>query len=76
MIEIYQNIKDEVKDVAQTAWNICIAQSNPAAAAEFLNNTMNYYRNIYTEEEMEFMQFFINWHIELMKLEMEGMRAV
>ena len=69
MTEIFQNIRDEVKEVADLAWRLAIAQKNPIDAANFLNNTTNYYRNIYTEEEIEFLQFYFNMKMEMMKNE-------
>ena len=69
MTEIFQNIRDEVKEVADLAWRLATAQKNPIDAANFLNNTTNYYRNIYTEEEIEFLQFYFNMKMEMMKNE-------
>ena len=67
MTEIFANIGDEVKDIAETAWNIALAQKNPLDAANFLNNVTNYYKNIYTDEEIEFLQFYLNMKLEMMK---------
>jgi len=67
MTELFTNVSEEVKDIAETAWNIALAQSNPVKAAEFLNNVTNYYKNIYTKEEIEFLQFYFNMKLELMK---------
>ena len=67
MTEIFANIGDEVKDIAETAWNIALAQKNPLDAANFLNNVTNYYKNIYTDEEIEFLQFYFNMKLEMMK---------
>ena len=42
MIEIYPNISQTVKDIAETAWNITLAQRDPMQAADFLNNVTEY----------------------------------
>jgi len=36
-------------------------------AAKFLNNATNYYSNIYTEKEIEFLRFYFNMQLEMMK---------
>ena len=67
MQEIFSNISNEVKEIAQVAWNLAMMQKNPAAAADFLNNVTNYYRNTCTDEEIEFLQFYFNMKMEMMK---------
>ena len=67
MTELYPNISDEVKEIAQTAWRIALAQKNPLDAAGFLNNVTNYYSNTLTQEEIEFLQFYFNIQMEMMK---------
>lgn len=58
MTEIFKNISNETKELAAMAWRITMAQKNPADAANFLNTVTEYYRNILTEEEIEFLQFY------------------
>ena len=65
MQEIFKNVRKEVKDVATTAWDLALAQINPSAAAEFLDNVTNYYKNIFTEEEIEFLQFYFRMKMEV-----------
>lgn len=67
MTEIYSNVRDEVKTVAELSWKIAMALNNPLEAANFLNNVTNFYRNSYTEEEIEFLQFYFNVQMEMMK---------
>ena len=67
MTEIYSNIRDEVKTIAELSWKIAVALNNPLDAANFLNNVTNFYRNSYTEEEIEFLQFYFNMQMEMMK---------
>ena len=67
MTEIYANVRDNVKRVGEFAWKVALAQSNPADAATFLDNVTNYYKNYYTEEEIEFLQFYFHTQMEMMK---------
>ena len=65
MQEIFKNIRTEVKETAEAAWNLAMAQNNPIRAAEFLNTVTEYYRNVYTDEEIEFLQFYFHMKVEM-----------
>lgn len=67
MTEIYANIRDDVKRIGEFAWKVALAQNNPASAAAFLDNVTNYYKHYYTEEEIEFLQFYFHTQMEMMK---------
>ena len=67
MQELFNNIRQEVKDTAESAWNLAIVHHDPARAADFLDNVTNYYRNIYTDEEIEFLQFYFKVKVEMMQ---------
>lgn len=67
MQELFENVHDEVKSVAKTAWNLALVQPDALQAANFLNAITNYYKHIYTEEEIEFLQFYFNMQLEMMK---------
>ena len=67
MTEIFKNVSDETKEIARISWKLALAQKNPLEAAEFLNNVTNYYRNILTEEDLEFLQFYFSMQMEMMK---------
>ena len=67
MTEIFTNISDEVKEIGRQAWNIVLMQEHPDNAAEFLNNIIEYYTNILSEEEIEFLQFYFQMQMEMMK---------
>lgn len=67
MNEIYKNVREEVRETAQIAWSLACAQKQPIDAAEFLDNVVRYYNNTYTEEEIEFLQFYFNMKMEMMK---------
>jgi hypothetical protein len=67
MTEIFENVGNDTKEIAAAAWRIALAQSNPIAASNFLNNVTEYYRNILTEEEVDFLRFYFNLQMEMMK---------
>ena len=67
MQEIFDNISKETKEIAEISWRLAISQKNPMDAADFLNNVTNYYSNIMTEEEIEFLRFYFNMKMEMMK---------
>ena len=67
MTEIFDNISDTVKGRADIMWKIALAQSTPLQAAKFLNTVTEYYRRRWTEEEMEFLEFYFQMQMEMMK---------
>lgn len=67
MIELFENVSDRTKEIAENAWNITMLQSNSIKAADFLNNVTNYYSSILTDEDVEFLQFYFNMKMEMMK---------
>lgn len=69
MTEIYANVRDDVKKIGEFAWKVALAQKNPIDASEFLNNVTNYYKHYYTEEEIEFLRFYFNMKMEMIKNE-------
>ena len=58
MIELFDHIRPEVKRVAEGAWNLTISQHTPIEAASLLNTIVEYYRLIWTKEEVDFLQFY------------------
>ena len=67
MQEIFENISNNVKEIADVAWRLASAQKSPLEAAKFLDNVTNYYDKIMTEEEIEFLRFYFNMKMEMMK---------
>ena len=67
MQEIFKDIRSEVKDIAETAWQLAMVQKDAVQAAHFLDTVTEYYKNLYTEEEIEFLQFYFNMKMEMMK---------
>lgn len=67
MQEIFKGVRDEVKETASSAWRLATMQSDPIKAAEFLDNVTRYYSNSFSEEEIEFLQFYFNMKMEMMK---------
>ena len=66
MEEIFKNVRQEVKETAELAFNIALRQNNPIKAADFLNTVTNFYKHLYTEEEIEFLRFYFTLHLEMM----------
>ena len=67
MQEIFENISDQTRQLAETAWTIAMAQDNPIKAANFLNTVTNYYDQRMNEEDREFLRFYFNMKMEMMK---------
>jgi len=67
MIEIYQNVSQDAKNLAEAAWNIVLTQKNPVDAAKFLNSITEYSRYFLNDEDVEFLQFYFNMKMEMMK---------
>ena len=68
MTELFDHIRQEVKDTAAGAWDLTISQHTPVEAAKLLNSVVEYYKLIWTEEEVEFLQFYFQMKImEMMK---------
>ena len=67
MTELFTNIPSDTKSLATTIWDLAYAQKNPVAAANFLHNATEYYRNILSDEEIEFLQFYFKMKVEMMQ---------
>ena len=67
MTELFSNIDDEFKSIARLAWSMAKSIEDPIKAANFLNDVVEHCKNLYTEEEIEFLQFYFNMQMEMMK---------
>lgn len=67
MIEIFADISDDVKQKAEIMWKMALSQPNPVKAAELLNILTEYYRKRWTEEEVDFLQFYFQTQMEMNK---------
>ena len=67
MQEIFENVSNETKEIAEIAWRLAAAQSDPMDAASFLNDVTNYYEKKLSEEDLDFLRFYFNMKMELMK---------
>ena len=65
MTEIFENISDDVKNKAEVIWRIAIAQPDALAAAEYLHGMTEYFKNKWTEEEVDFLRFYFNMKMEM-----------
>lgn len=64
MIEIYKYVRDDVRQMAPILWRIALAQPTPVDAADFLNNATNFLKHYYTEDEINFLQFYFSMKTE------------
>ncbi len=67
MTEIFADISDDVKQKAEIMWKMALSQPNPVKAAELLNILTEYYRKRWTEEEVDFLQFYFQTQMEMNK---------
>lgn len=65
MTEIYADISENVKSLAEATWSLVSTMTSPVAAAEFLNNVVEQAKLQYTEEEVEFLQFYFKLQMEM-----------
>ena len=65
MVEIFQDVPQEVKDIAETAWKVALLQKNPMEAAQFLDNVVKYFAATSLEDEaVDFLRFYFNMRME------------
>ena len=68
MTEIFTNVSDEMKNIAEAAWIIAMHKSNPADAAQFLSDVIEYHRTLLRpQEDIDFLTFYFNMKMEMMK---------
>ena len=67
MTEIFQNVSEEARDYAHAAWRLAMLQNNAVEAANFLHSAMEYAKYTLTQEEVEFLQFYFQMQMEMMK---------
>lgn len=72
MIEIFADISDNVKKTAEVIWNMAILKSTPLEAATYLNDMTEHYREIWTEEEVDFLRFYFQTRMEMIKNEINN----
>ena len=66
MTELFPDISQKVRDNAEIAWRLAQTFHNPISAAKFLND---YTEAAPTDEEKDFLEFYFNLQLELMKNE-------
>lgn len=67
MTELFTNVSKVAKDIAELSWKLASVQKDPLHAANFLDNITNYYSNLLTEDEIEYLRFYFNIKLEMMK---------
>lgn len=66
MVEIYRNISNDVKEIAENAWKLAMDFEDAPAMAQFLVDTLQFYKYLLTAEEIEFLQFYFKLQMEMM----------
>ena len=69
MTELFPDISDEIRIAAKTAWDVVKAQKDPADAVEFMDKTIKYFEETLGEEEADFLRFYFQVQMEMMKNE-------
>jgi len=67
MKELFPYINDNVKDAAKMIWNLALSYSNPEKSAHVLIKMTDYFKNFFNRDEIEFLQFYFNTQMEMMK---------
>lgn len=67
MTELFTDISDEVKELAEFSWQMAIAKNSIIETAELLDTVTNYYRIFGTPQEVEFLRFYFSMKMEMMK---------
>lgn len=62
MTELFTNINDRLRQEAEDVWNLAIILS-PERAARLLSE----YTKAHPEEEQDFLQFYFNLQMEVLK---------
>ncbi len=64
MTELFPNISEKVRTNAEIAWRLAQTFHSPLSMVQFLND---YTAAAPTEEEQEFLRFYFNLQLELLK---------
>jgi hypothetical protein len=67
MTELFTNVSFDAKLIAEMTWDIATIIKNPIEVAEFLSSVTEFYSNKLTEEEVDFLRFYFNMKLEMMK---------
>ena len=67
MTELFTNVSFDARLIAEMAWDIANVLKDPVEAAEFLSSVTEFYSNKLTEEEVDFLRFYFNMKLEMMK---------
>ena len=69
MIELYSDINENVRNDAVRFWQTAINMPKPKDAAKFLNDSIKQYREMHTEAEVDFLDFYFQMQMEMVKNE-------
>lgn len=68
MIEIFETIDDEFKQLAEDTWNQALTYTNPINGAQFLTDTIDSYEQANEQEKADFLRFYFQLKMEMNKL--------
>ena len=71
MEELYPNISKEIRDEVAMAWRVARTMQ-PLESANFINTYTNYFATHHTEEETDFVRFYFNLQLEMIKNEVSS----
>ena len=66
MIELFPYISNETRQEVEKMWNLA-KQMDSVNASKFLNAYTNLFTINHTENEVDFLHFYINLQMEMMK---------
>lgn len=67
MTEIFANISEDTREIAELFWNLSISKPTLQEKVSVLDNITRIYSIFGTQEEVEFLQFYFRMRMEMMK---------
>lgn len=67
MTELFENIDQGLKDIADFFWLQAMKKETLVEKVSVLDTITQYYRTFGKPEEVEFLQFYFNMRMEMMK---------
>lgn len=68
MTELFKDISDEMKGIAETAWIIAMNKKTPMEAVQFLSDIVEYHKTLMRpQKDIDFLNFYFIMKMEMMK---------
>lgn len=67
MVELFSDINESLKYEAAAIWGIASKIKDARKAAKYLNDSIALYRDTHTEEEVDFLDFYFQMQMEMVK---------